>query len=413
MKFLSVAMALAAVAVGETVVPTSFGYRIDGLGEFSNSLVVDFQQARAIPAEMYIPSYSVKNTTANTLTRTFSVDNVVLNSGDSLSLLLPGSPDNFTTQKYISVSGLYTKYNDVLYGTFRTVAKLSKGSGAINMFQMYSDDPEELNFSFLTNKPSQIQQLASAVNSSVKSATVTNSIPSDATDVYHEYRVDWSPKGTDFFIDGVKISTITSTNPSSPGSLVWSNWSNGNSARSGTPGSTTGDMRIQSITAYFNRTTVLAAREPNKPCGTQPITYTYKTPTTSGDALAAFLGDSVYSSAAASAPTPAGFKPIFRNMVASANSPRYLTVAWQSTYNVTACANICSGIPNCQAFNIFVERNPALNPAPACTNPSSITNVKCTFFDGPLNYTHAVNWGEWRQSFGVVIAGSNGYNVAS
>lgn len=45
----------------------------------------------------------------------------------------------------------------------------------------------------------------------------------------------------------------------------------------------------------------------------------------------------------------------------------------------------------------------------ASTDPASSTWIKCVFWGGPVSTTNAVNAGETRNQFQVVIAGSNGY----
>lgn len=53
----------------------------------------------------------------------------------------------------------------------------------------------------------------------------------------------------------------------------------------------------------------------------------------------------------------------------------------------------------------------AQEPAAACPNPASTTVIKCVFWGGILSTDMAVNQGQWRNDFHVVIAGSNGYNA--
>ena len=48
------------------------------------------------------------------------------------------------------------------------------------------------------------------------------------------------------------------------------------------------------------------------------------------------------------------------------------------TYNTTACGQYCDNANGCNAFNIYFERDPLLNPAPACPNPLPTTNVSDT-----------------------------------
>lgn len=51
----------------------------------------------------------------------------------------------------------------------------------------------------------------------------------------------------------------------------------------------------------------------------------------------------------------------------------------------------------------------ATDPTVSCTNPASITVIKCVYWGGPVDASTAVNKGQWRRDFRVVIAGSNGY----
>jgi len=87
-----------------------------------------------------------------------------------------------------------------------------------------------------------------------------------------------------------------------------------------------------------------------------------------------------------------------------------MTYASVSSYNQSYCASLCDGIIGCQGFDIYFERNPTLTPAASCPDPSSQTTVRCAFYSQYVNATFATNFGEWRNQFGVVVAGGNGYN---
>lgn len=56
------------------------------------------------------------------------------------------------------------------------------------------------------------------------------------------------------------------------------------------------------------------------------------------------------------------------------------------------------------------KRDPSLNPdASDCPNPPSTINIKCVFWGGAATAANANNFGQWRDNFQVLIAGSNGY----
>jgi hypothetical protein len=58
-------------------------------------------------------------------------------------------------------------------------------------------------------------------------------------------------------------------------------------------------------------------------------------------------------------------------------------------------------------FTVF-ERDPSVVPADSCANPASTTVIKCVLWGSPITAETAVNTGQWRNGFQVVIAGSNG-----
>ncbi|KAI4093430.1 MAG: hypothetical protein LQ344_002843 [Seirophora lacunosa] len=85
-----------------------------------------------------------------------------------------------------------------------------------------------------------------------------------------------------------------------------------------------------------------------------------------------------------------------------------------TSFDTLECASLCDRAINCEAFNMYIERDPSLNPnAEDCPNPPSTTNFKCTLWGAPVVAEQATNKGQWRDSFQVVITGSNGYNKAS
>ena len=78
------------------------------------------------------------------------------------------------------------------------------------------------------------------------------------------------------------------------------------------------------------------------------------------------------------------------------------------TFDTELCATKCDEKEGCLGFNIYVERDPSLNPGPECRNPDTVTNIKRSFWGGPVYTDTATNTGQWREQFEVAIAGSNG-----
>ncbi|KAF7940205.1 uncharacterized protein EAE98_000332 [Botrytis deweyae] len=158
-------------------------------------------------------------------------------------------------------------------------------------------------------------------------------------------------------------------------------------------------------------------------CQAQPAGAT-GAPAYASDSPSGFLANLGFSDAASAASTPAGYTQSFQNLKASNNAYGYMGFTTLETYDSELCALKCSASNGCMAFNICeltclvrkstgrviaVTRDPSVEPGAACEDPPSVTMIKCVFWGGPVSTENAVNSGQHRDKFQVVIAGSNGY----
>ncbi|GAB7343586.1 hypothetical protein MBLNU457_1588t1 [Dothideomycetes sp. NU457] len=128
------------------------------------------------------------------------------------------------------------------------------------------------------------------------------------------------------------------------------------------------------------------------------------------DNVDTFMNNPYYSAAAYGAVTPTGYTNTFTNLDASNNAYMYMGYTTLESYDVQGCSAKCDAIDGCEAFNIYFERDPTVDPdQTSCPNPPSTINIKCVFWGGPVSASNANNYGQWRASFQVAIAGSNGY----
>lgn len=74
-----------------------------------------------------------------------------------------------------------------------------------------------------------------------------------------------------------------------------------------------------------------------------------------------------------------------------------------STYNASECADICTRTLGCQAFNLYFERGPSKVPGPDCRNPPALVIPFCALWGGPVSTGNALNEGQYREQFHVVI----------
>jgi hypothetical protein len=112
---------------------------------------------------------------------------------------------------------------------------------------------------------------------------------------------------------------------------------------------------------------------------------------------------------ASNAPTPDGYTQVFVNLKGSLSASNYMGLTTLTSFDTLTCASLCDRASGCQAFNMYIERDPSLGPnAQNCPNPPSTTNYKCTLWGAPVSAGEATNTGQWRDSFQVVITASNG-----
>ncbi|KAL9116056.1 MAG: hypothetical protein Q9227_000424 [Pyrenula ochraceoflavens] len=133
-------------------------------------------------------------------------------------------------------------------------------------------------------------------------------------------------------------------------------------------------------------------------------------PTTSPDTDQDFLSNPTYDNIAENAPTPQGYSQSFSDLHGSTEGPGYMGLYTLETYDTIKCQQLCDAAPACYAFNIYIERDPSVDPADSCPNPPSTVNYKCTLWGQWIDSSTATNQGQWRNQFHVVFAGSNGYN---
>ncbi|KAK1068706.1 hypothetical protein LTR74_005364 [Friedmanniomyces endolithicus] len=156
---------------------------------------------------------------------------------------------------------------------------------------------------------------------------------------------------------------------------------------------------------------------PEDPCAPQPDG---DGPRVTPDTVAAFEAYPEFHADALKAITPAGYVETFKDLNGSTSANSYITFKTLTSYSVSDCANLCDTTALCTAFNIYIERDPSLNPTlndtaanttgQYCPNPSSITNYKCSLWGSSIDATSATNYGDYREQFQVVIVASNGYD---
>ncbi|KAH0263183.1 concanavalin A-like lectin/glucanase, partial [Aureobasidium melanogenum] len=327
-------------------------------GPFNTRFGHDFSIDLYATVENLIPNTYTVLAGLNPLARRFDLVNVGLDPLDlSLTLTVPGGQ----TTGPISVAQLETEYSDILYASVRTVAKISNVPGTTNAFIFYANDTQEVDFAFLTSDISKAWLTNEQTTYGAPYTTYSVAAPADANTAWHEYRLDWLPGVSKFYIDGALVQTITDNVPTTPGSWIWNNWSNGNAWTQGPPLEDS-VLKICSIDAYFNRTSVAANINSNpnmcpavaassSSSSVAPSSSSSSSSVVSSSSASVSSSSASSSASAASSSTKSSSSLITSttssssssSVVAASTAPATVsftttTVAWTGTYTATSTA---------------------------------------------------------------------------
>lgn len=187
-------------------------------GSFTHSDTFDFSSLASLPTDqLSISTYSIGS---SPYTQQYTTSNVAV--GDtSLQLKVPGGQ----TSSPILGAEISTQADDILYGSVRTTIKASTVPGTCHGAFFYKDDNQEIDIEVITGALWKgVHYSNQKVDPGAEASTIQMALPSDATTEFREYRTDWLPDRTDFYLDGKLQKSLKNNVPSSAGSWLWNNW---------------------------------------------------------------------------------------------------------------------------------------------------------------------------------------------
>ncbi|MCJ1446045.1 MAG: hypothetical protein MMC23_006550 [Stictis urceolatum] len=217
--------------------------------QFSTSKIYTFDSG-SLPDGLRVDTDHISD---QPLGHTFSSSNVQIADG-YLQLKVPGGQ---TTN--IQSAEVSTDDTNILYGSVKTVAILSAPAGTVNGMFFYKSDTQESDIEWVSDPSSQSNQGTAQIwftnqdaNGDGQTTHTSVAPPSDATEAEHEYRLDWTEGNVKFFIDGEQKWETSEDVPSTPGTWLWNNWSNGDIGWSAGPPAEDSIFKIKSITMDYN-----------------------------------------------------------------------------------------------------------------------------------------------------------------
>jgi len=223
------------------------------------------------------------------------------------------------TNGYVPVAQMNSAREDLLYGTFRALMKITPVPGTCSAFfwvrpndtcpisivlaphaismeaklteLKYFSNSQEIDFEILSSQFNfengtfpinlilQSEQSAQQgfVNVGSPNWKVVN-LPFDPTSAFHEYRIDFVPGNVIFYADEKALAKISTTAvPTSPGHLILNNWSNGDPTWSAGPPAQKAVTTVAYVKAYFNSSDPARQEAANLRC-TDPSSQGSKCP---------------------------------------------------------------------------------------------------------------------------------------
>ncbi|MCJ1296956.1 hypothetical protein MMC34_008525 [Xylographa carneopallida] len=246
----AVSPGISSVSISPEPVQSGCLWVVAGSGSFTHTQTFDFTQIKDFPtADLAISNHGIEAGTAPH-SQMYNSDQVSIYEG-TLQLKVPGGQ----TASPIYGAEVQTSVQDILYGSVRTTIQVSEVPGTCHGLFYYKSDNQESDIEILTaDLASGIHYTNQATVPGEKSTTTTHPLPSNATAVMHEYRLDWLPGKTVYYLDGVEQQVLVSNVPDVPGSWLWNNWSNGDPEWSAGPPGSDNILKIGRIEMYYNRT---------------------------------------------------------------------------------------------------------------------------------------------------------------
>ena len=245
--------------------PLDADVRFDGLryfvantGAFNHTATYNFDNG-TVPSGLRISLETIPDGGAP-FNHEFRPECVCVHDG-SLDLLVPGGQDIHNQEYRAHSAEVATVEKNFLYASMRTVAIFSKVPGACHGIFFHKSDNCEIDIEYLTDptslsnpgsgRPPHMMYTNQPRIAGDRPSQVFGKAPEDVGTA-HEYRIDWIPEATLFYVDGHLQAKMHQNVPREPCAFVWNNWCNG--AEGWTKGPPTQDccLKILKITMYYN-----------------------------------------------------------------------------------------------------------------------------------------------------------------
>ena len=209
--------------------------------------------------ELFFSNYIINAKFNDSYPRVFRKENVWIHD-ESLEVSVTVDPSKLKPEEKIKCGGVGTNRQDFLYGSFKSYMRATKVNGTVAGMFLYNTQGE-IDIELLSSvSPSQAyfaMHPGLLENGRASSLTHGNvELNFDPSKDYHEYRFDWFPNLTVFYVDGVESYRMTTNVLNLPSRVMFNHWTDGNANFSQGPAIENASINIKNMTFFFNSSNI-------------------------------------------------------------------------------------------------------------------------------------------------------------
>ncbi|CAO3682294.1 unnamed protein product [Rhizopus microsporus] len=232
--------------------------------------------------DLFFANYIIPPKYNDSYPRVFRKDNVeIVNNAIQIAVTI-----NETNSSDISCGGFGTDKHDFLYGSFRSMMKLTHVKGTVTgMFAYHPQGEIDIEMVSALQPPEAYFAVHPGITTNGRASPLTHGewvFNFDPSEDYHEYRFDWYPNLVVFYIDDVERYRMTTNILSQPGRIMFNHWTDGNANFSQGPIKEDAYVSIKNMTFFFNSTeSSLHCNSTQRACEIKDVIYSLKNNQTS------------------------------------------------------------------------------------------------------------------------------------
>ncbi|OBZ80527.1 Xylanase/beta-glucanase, partial [Choanephora cucurbitarum] len=205
--------------------------------------------------DLFFANYQIAPKFNDFYPRTFKRENVAIEE-DALQIHIQSQQVNSSDRYDVTCGGVGTSRQDFLYGSFRSYIKTTSLPGTVaGMFAFHPAGEVDIEL-ISALKPSEVYfAMHPLIYEQGKASPATHGsypLDLDPSVDYHEYRFDWFPHQTIFYIDGIERYRISQHVLAKPARVMLNHWTDGNPNFSQGPVKQNAVMSVKNITLFFN-----------------------------------------------------------------------------------------------------------------------------------------------------------------